>query len=148
MALGSSQNPVWVRRRRGNDSGGAILVVLAIALAPFAPIYVFVCKAFFIGVRTLFATTNFNNPGNENLAALAPFLGYAACLGIVIALFVLAERYANGITALYYFGFWSVIIVYGVYRWLFHVGDDPNLIFVAIGWLRQEWENVPSGHSS
>jgi hypothetical protein len=145
VARGTYNNPIWVRRRRNNDSGGALFVILAIALAPFAPIYVFVCKAFFIGVRALFAATNFQNPGNDNLAALAPFLGYATCLGIVIALFVLAERYANGITALYYFGFWSVIIVYAVYRWLFHVGNDPNLIYVAVEWLQQEWANIPSG---
>jgi len=145
MAQGTYNNPIWVRRRRRGDDGTGALLILAVAVAPFVPIYVYVCKGFFVAVGWFIATTHFRNPGNENLAAIAPFLGYAACLVICIFLFLSLERVASGLTALYYFGFWAVVVVYGIYRLFFHVGDDPNLIFVAVDWISAEWASIPSG---
>jgi len=147
MARGTYDNPIWVRRRRSSGSGGEALFVLAIALAPFAPMYLLICKAFFLGTQRLFAITNFRNPGNENLAAFAPLFGYVLCIGFTFYLFMLLERWASGLTAIYYVTFWGVLVFYGLYRYFFHVGDDQNLAFEAAGWMLAEWNSLPKAIS-
>ncbi len=145
MAQGTYDNPFWVRRRRRGDDDTGTLLIIAIAVAPFVPIYVYICKGFFVAVQWSIATTHSRNPGNENLAAIAPFLGYAACLILCTLLFLSLERVASGLTALNYFGFWAVGVAYGIHQLFFHLGDDPNLILVAVGWISAEWSSIPSG---